>query len=143
MKKFRNKTYFVILFIGLNSCFSKKFEYIGEKQVINKEDWKVKFYQLDEFEMFTPVRYKVVNSNGSLITEKQALTGADANLQNVEKFYAKVQDSIFFICYPYPKVVAIKNILNLNKPNQWELIKKLNDQDSSLYSSRSKIKQEE
>ena len=132
MNKLRNKTYLILLFIGLNSCFLEKFEYKGEKQVVNKEAWKVKFYQLDEFEMITPIRYEVVSENGSVILERQALS-ADSNLQNVDNFYVKMQDSIFYICHPYPKVVAIKHISNMNKPNQWGLIKKLNKHDASLY----------
>ena len=62
----------------------------------------------------------------------KGLTG-DSNLQNVDDFYVNIQDSIFFICYPYPKIVAINHISNLNKPNEWDLIKKLNEQDTSLY----------
>ncbi len=133
MKKLYIKLCLLILSIGLNSCFSEKFEYIGKKQVLNKPDWIVKFYQLDKFEVFTPVRYEITNKDGSLISERHRLTSADANLQNVNNFYVKVQDSILYICYPYPKVVAIKHISNLDKPNQWDLIKKLYRRDTSLY----------
>ncbi|MFL0063977.1 hypothetical protein [Tenacibaculum maritimum] len=133
MNKLGNKVCLILIFMVMYSCFSNKFEYIGEKQVVNKEDWIVKFYQKDEFEMFTPVIYEVFNGSKKLTSERRSLTGADANLQNVNNFYAKIQDSIFYICYPYPIVVAIKDVSNIDKPNQWDLIEKLKKQDSSLY----------
>jgi len=129
----------MLLFIGLYSCFSNKYQFIGEKKVVNKESWRVKFYQLDEFEVFAPIRYEVVNENDSLIIGRHRLTGADANLQSVDKFYAKIQDSIFFVCYPYPKVVAIKHISNWNSSNQWGLIKKLHKYDTSLYQNSADV----
>ena len=103
-----------------------------EKKIINKEDWRIKLYQLDKFEMLTPVDYEIVNENDSIILGRHRLTGAE-NLQDVDKFYAKIQDSIFYVCYPYPEVVAIKHISNLNGSNQWELIKKLQKHDAFLY----------
>ncbi|MFL0091765.1 hypothetical protein, partial [Tenacibaculum maritimum] len=109
MNKLGNKVCLILIFMVMYSCFSNKFEYIGEKQVVNKEDWIVKFYQKDEFEMFTPVIYEVFNGSKKLTSERRSLTGADANLQNVNNFYVKMQDSIFYICYPYPIVVAIKH----------------------------------
>lgn len=125
--------YLIFLFLGLNSCFSEEYEYIGEIKVVNKENWRVKIYQLDEFEMLTPVRYEIVDKDDNLISERHRLTSADANLQSVDKFYAKVQDSIFYICYYYPEVVVIKHITNLNGPNQWDLIKRLQKHDASLF----------
>lgn len=101
MNKLSNKICIVVLCIGLYSCFSNKFEFKGEKQVVNKEDWKIKIYQLDEFEMITPIRYEIVNKKGNVILERQSLS-ADSNLQNLDNFHVKVQDSIFYICHPYP-----------------------------------------
>ncbi|MFL0116918.1 hypothetical protein R5N98_09045 [Tenacibaculum maritimum] len=118
MNKLGNKVCLILIFMVMCSCFSNKFEYIGEKQVVNKEDWIVKFYQKDEFEMFTPVIYEVFNGSKKLTSERRSLTGADANLQNVNNFYVKMQDSIFYICYPYPIVVAIKDVSNMDKQNQ-------------------------
>lgn len=133
MNKLHQRRFLILLItIGLYSCFSKKFEYKGEKEVVYKEDWKVRFYQLNEFEMITPIRYEIVDENGNLILERQSLS-ADANLQNVDIFYVKMQDSIFYICHPYPKIVAIKHISKIDKPNQWHLIEKLNKYDASLY----------
>ncbi|MFL0124687.1 hypothetical protein V2590_08380 [Tenacibaculum maritimum] len=132
MNKLGNKVCLILIFMVMYSCFSNKFEFKGEKRVLNKEDWIVKFYQKDEFEMFTPVIYEVFNGSKKLTSERRSLTGADANLQNVNNFYAKIQDSIFYICYPYPKVIAIKHISNMDKQNQWDLIEKLKKQDSSL-----------
>lgn len=132
MRKFCKYTCLMITFIGLHSCFSEKYEYKGEKKIINKEDWRIKLYQLDKFEMLTPVDYEIVNENDSIILGRHRLTGAE-NLQDVDKFYAKIQDSIFYVCYPYPEVVAIKHISNLNGSNQWELIKKLQKHDAFLY----------
>ncbi len=133
MKSFCKIILAISLPLGLHSCFSEKYEFIGEKKIINKEEWKVKFYQLDKFEMLAPVDYEVVNESDSLILERAWLTGADANLQSVDKFYAKIQDSILYICYPYPKVEAIKHLSNLNDANQWDLLKELQKYDPSLY----------
>ena len=106
--------------------------YRGERNH-NKENWKIKIYQLDEFETLTPVEYEIVNESDSLITERHGLMATDSNLRSVDKYYAKIQNSIFFVCYPYPKVVAIKHISNLNISNQWSLIKELQRHDASLY----------
>ena len=133
MKNFYKYIFVILLPIGVYSCFSEKYEYRGEKRIINKEDWRVKFYQLDKFEMITPVRFEIVNKNDSLITGRHGLMGADSRLQNVDDYYAKIQDSILYICYPYPQVLAIKHISNINGSNQWGLIKKLQKQDTSLY----------
>ncbi|MFL0155659.1 hypothetical protein V2687_14060 [Tenacibaculum maritimum] len=132
MNKLGNKVCLILIFMIMYSCFSNKFEFKGEKRVLNKEDWVVKFYQKDEFEMITPIRYKVVNEDGELIMKRKGLTG-DSNIPNVDNFYVKMQDSIFYICYPYPKVIAIKHISNMDKQNQWDLIEKLKKRDLSLY----------
>ncbi|MFL0063978.1 hypothetical protein, partial [Tenacibaculum maritimum] len=113
MNKLGNKVCLILILIVLYSCFSNKFEFKGEKRVLNKEDWIVKFYQKDEFEMITPIRYKVVNEDGELIMKRKGL-GGDSNIPNVDNFYVKMQDSIFYICYPYPKVIAIKHISNMD-----------------------------
>ncbi|MFL0155661.1 hypothetical protein V2687_14070, partial [Tenacibaculum maritimum] len=78
------------------SCFSNKYEYKGKKRVINKEDWIVKIYQFDEFEMITSIDYEIVNEDGQFIMNRQGLTG-DSNIPNVDNFYVKMQDSIFYI----------------------------------------------
>ncbi len=83
--------------------------------------------------MFTPVRYEIVNERDSLITGRHSLIGADANLQNVDQYFAKIQDSIFYACYPYPKVMAIKHIANIRESNQWDLIERLKKSDTVLY----------
>ncbi len=139
MKNFFRYLFLVILSLILYSCFSEKYEYVGEKKVINKDNWKIKIYQLDEFETLTPVEYEIVNERDSLVTGRHGLMGADANLQNVDRYYAKIQDSIFYICYPYPKVMAIKHISNINGSNQWSLIENLKKRDTSLYLDSSYI----
>ena len=83
--------------------------------------------------MVTPISYQVVNENDSLFARRIFLIGTHDKLQNVDRFYAKIQDSILYICYPYPKVIAIKHISNLSSPNQWDLIEKLQKYDTSLY----------
>lgn len=133
MTKFFKYILITLFSLVLYSCFSEKFEFVGNKKITNKEDWKVKFYQQDKFEMFTPVRYEIVNENDSLIAPRHSLLGTDANLQNVDDYYTKVNDSIFFICYPYPKIMAIKHISKIRGSNQWDLIKRLRKYDSSLY----------
>ncbi|MDB0600904.1 hypothetical protein PL373_07060 [Tenacibaculum maritimum] len=131
MNKLGNKVCLILIFMVMYSCFSNKYEYKGKKRVINKEDWIVKIYQFDEFEMITSIDYEIVNEDGQFIMNRQGL-GGDSNIPNVDNFYVKMQDSIFYICYPYPKVIAIKHISNMDKPNQWDLIEKLKKQDSSL-----------
>ncbi|MFL0118781.1 hypothetical protein [Tenacibaculum maritimum] len=131
MNKLGNKVCLILIFMVMYSCFSNKFEFKGKKRVINKEDWIVKIYQFDEFEMITSIDYEIVNEDGQFIMNRQGL-GGDSNIPNVDNFYAKIQDSIFYICYPYPKVIAIKHISNMDKQNQWDLIEKLKKQDSSL-----------
>ncbi|CAA0183231.1 hypothetical protein [Tenacibaculum maritimum] len=132
MNKLGNKVCLILIFMVMYSCFSNKYEYKGKKRVINKEDWIVKIYQFDEFEMITSIDYEIVNEDGQFIMNRQGLTG-DSNIPNVDNFYVKMQDSIFYICYPYPKVIAIKHISNMDKQNQWDLIEKLKKRDSSLY----------
>ncbi|MFL0151515.1 hypothetical protein V2632_09560 [Tenacibaculum maritimum] len=131
MNKLGNKVCLILIFMVMYSCFSNKYEYKGKKRVINKEDWIVKIYQFDEFEMITSIDYEIVNEDGQFIMNRQGL-GGDSNIPNVDNFYVKMQDSIFYICYPYPKVIAIKHISNMDKQNQWDLIEKLKKQDSSL-----------
>ncbi|MFL0106968.1 hypothetical protein [Tenacibaculum maritimum] len=131
MNKLGNKVCLILIFMVMYSCFSNKFEFKGKKRVINKEDWIVKIYQFDEFEMITSIDYEIVNEDGELIMKRKGLDG-DSNIPNVDNFYVKMQDSIFYICYPYPKVIAIKHISNMDKQNQWDLIEKLKKQDSSL-----------
>ncbi len=65
MKNFFRYLFLVIFPLILYSCFSEKYEYVGEKKVINKDNWKVKIYQLDKFEMFTPVKYQIINERDS------------------------------------------------------------------------------
>lgn len=125
----------MLLTIGLYSCFSNKYEYIGEEKIVNKEDWRVKIYQKDEFNMVTPISYQVVDEKDSLITRRYFLIGTHDKLKNVDRFYSKIQDSIFYICYPYPEVVTIKHLSTLDSSNQWGLIKKLQKYDTSLYRS--------
>ena len=67
---------------------------IGKKKIINKQDWSVKFYQLDEFDMVTPISYQVVDVNDSLISGRSFLAGTDANKKSIEEFYVEIQDSI-------------------------------------------------
>ncbi|CAA0250996.1 hypothetical protein ACE1MK_11070 [Tenacibaculum maritimum] len=131
MNKLGNKVCLILIFMVMYSCFSNKYEYKGKKRLINKEDWIVKIYQFDEFEMITSIDYEIVNEDGQFIMNRQGL-GGDSNIPNVDNFYVKMQDSIFYICYPYPKVIAIKHISNMDKQNQWDLIEKLKKQDSSL-----------
>lgn len=123
----------MLLFISIYSCFSNKYEYIGEKKIINKEDWRVKIYQKDEFDMATPISYQIVDENDSLISRRRFLIGTTDKLKNADRLYAKIQDSIFYVCYPYPKVIVIKHISNLDGSNQWDLIIKLQKHDASLY----------
>ncbi|GAB1856577.1 hypothetical protein MHTCC0001_14120 [Flavobacteriaceae bacterium MHTCC 0001] len=125
----------ILLTIVLYSCFSNQYEYIGEKKIVNKEDWRVKIYQKDEFDMATPISYQVVDENDSSITRRYFLIGTNDKLKNVDGFYAKIQDSILYMCYPYPEVVAIKHLSALDSSNQWDLIKKLQKYDTSLYRS--------
>ncbi len=133
MRKFFNYTCLMLLFISLYSCFSGKDEYIGEKKIINKEDWRIKIYQADKFDMATPISYQIVDENDSLISRRRFLIGTTDKLKNVDRFYVKIQDSIFYICYPYPKVITIKHISNLDSSKQWDLIIKLQKHDASLY----------
>ncbi|MFL0094804.1 hypothetical protein, partial [Tenacibaculum maritimum] len=124
MNKLGNKVCLILIFMVMYSCFSNKYEYKGKKRLINKGDWIVKIYQFDEFEMITSIDYEIVNEDGQFIMNRQGL-GGDSNIPNVDNFYVKMQDSIFYICYPYPKVIAIKHISNMDKQNQWDLIEKL------------------
>ncbi len=132
MRKFCKYTCLMSLFFGLYSCFSGKDEYIGEKKIINKEDWRIKIYQEDKFDSATPISYQIIDKNDSLIAGKYFLIGTTDKLKDVDRFYAKIQDSIFYVCYPYPKVLAIKHISNLDSSNQKNLIIKLQKHDPSL-----------
>ena len=84
MKKICKYTIVVVLFIGLSSCFSNRYEFIGKKKMINTENLWVKFYQLDEFDMVTPISYQVVDINDSLLTRRYFLIGTNDKLKNVD-----------------------------------------------------------
>lgn len=100
----------ILLTFGLTSCFSNKYEEIGQKEVKGKENLHVKFFQLDEFEHITPIEFELLNEHDSILIQREYLTGETPMLESVEKFSPILYDSIFYICYPYPKVYAIHHL---------------------------------
>lgn len=100
----------ILLTFGLTSCFSNKYEEIGQKKVKGSENLHVKFFQLDEFDHITPIKFDLINKNGSILIKREYLTGETPMLESVEKFSPILYDSIFYICYQYPKVHTIHHL---------------------------------
>ena len=115
MKKGYYKALVVLLSCGLSSCFSNEFEEIGTKKVDGSETLCVKFFQLDEFDHISPIRFDLLNQNDSILINRKYVTGETPLMQSVEKFSPILYDSILYICYPYPEVCAIHH-LDPSKP---------------------------
>lgn len=93
----------------------------------------MKIYQKDEFEHLTPINFVLVNDKDSVIISESYLTGTDVRHENIERFYPFLQDSIFYLCYPYPKVYAIQHLdITKSQLPRDSLFKKLKGHDSRL-----------
>ena len=129
MKKLKRFNLFFV-FILLISCFSNKYELIGKKKVKGSQNLYVKFFQLDAFEHISPIDFELLNENDSILIRKQYLTGDTPMLESVNEFSPILYDSIFYICYPYPKVYTIHHLnpskSNLSRDELFEVIKKYN-----------------
>lgn len=117
----------------LTSCFSNEYELIGEKKVEGSRNLYVKIYQEDKFDYVTPIHFELLNIKDSVIIPETYLTGTDVRYENIERFFPFLYDSIFYICYPYPKVYFIQH-LNTIKPQfpRDSLFKKLKERDNKL-----------
>ncbi len=101
---------FILMVLGLVSCFSNKYKEIGQKKVKGSESLQVKFFQLDVFEHISPIEFELLDDKDSVLITREYLTGETPMLDNVENFSPILHDSIFYICYPYPKVYAIHHL---------------------------------
>jgi len=105
----------ILTAVGLVSCFSNEFELMGEKKVVGSRDLVVKIYQEDKFDKVTAINFELVNEKDSILIPEVFLTGTDETQEKIERFYPALHDSIFYLCYPYPEVFAIRP-LNIYKP---------------------------
>lgn len=110
MKKGKYIVVVILLICGITSCFSNKDELTGKKKVEGSENLFVKIYQQDEFDYVTPISFELINQDKSVLISKQFLTGTDVRHEKIERFHPYLYDSIFYICYPYPKVYAINHL---------------------------------
>lgn len=118
---------------GLTSCFSNKYEEIGQKKVEGSNNLHVKFFQLDVFEQMSPIDFELLDEKDSVLIHRVYLTGETPMLENVERFSPFLFDSIFYICYPYPKVYAIYHLeASKSRLPRDTLFKKLKQHDSTL-----------
>jgi len=142
MNKLVNCTLIALMFLGLYSCFSNKYEYVGKKKIEGSNDWYFKVFYKDEFEMFRPIQFEITNSNDSVILERRYFDGTDIEVK-MEDFHVCIKDSIFYACYKYPRVVAIRRVSDFNDSllldspylsfNQSKLVEELHKYDTSLY----------
>jgi hypothetical protein len=95
---------------GLVSCFSNKYELEGEKRVVGSRDLIVRIYQEDKFDKVTAINFELVNAKDSVLIPAHYLTGTDMAHEAIDRYYAGVHDSIFYLCYPYPEVYAFKHL---------------------------------
>ncbi len=125
--KFLNVIVILCVFF-LASCFSNKYEYIGEKKVLDSDNLYIKFYQKDVFEHISPIRFELLNYKDSVLIYRKYLTSETPLLPNAENFEPFLYDSILYICYPYPEVKVIeiidKSKSHLSRDSLFKIIKK-------------------
>ena len=133
MKKCNYIVLVILLIYGLVSCFSNKYEEIGQKKVHGSKNLYVKFFQLDEFEHISPIKFDLLNENDSVLIHRMYLTGGTPMLQNVDNFYPSLYDSILYICYPYPVVHVIQHLdTSKSDLHRDTLLKMIKTHDSKL-----------
>ncbi|NEN24155.1 hypothetical protein G3O08_11645 [Cryomorpha ignava] len=133
MKKGNYIVVVILLTCGLASCFSNKYEEIGQKRVEGSENLQVKFFQLDVFEHISPIDFELLNENDSVLIHREYLTGETPMMESVDKFSPFLYDSIFYICYPYPKVLAIHHLdISKSQMPRDTLLRKLRKHDRKL-----------
>ena len=118
---------------GLVSCFSNKYEFEGEKKVVGSRDLIVRIYQEDKFDKVTAIEFELVNDKDSVLIPANYLTGTDMAHEAIDRYYAGLHDSIFYLCYPYPEVYAFKRLSpSKSEVSQDYLFKRLKAYDPKL-----------
>jgi hypothetical protein len=77
---------------------------------MGSRDLVVKLYQQDKFDYVTPITFELINEKDSILIPEHFLTGTDETQEKIDRFYPGLRDSIFYLCYPYPEVFAIKHL---------------------------------
>jgi hypothetical protein len=93
-----------VLVLGLVSCSSGGESLIGKRRVVGSPDLHVQFYQADDFDMATAVSFVLVDEQGSVVVSKRFMFGSHEPIQDTTQLVPFCYDSIFYVCYPYPKV---------------------------------------
>lgn len=133
MKKLIFFNFILTLFVFcLTACFSNEREYIGEKRVKGSDDLYLKIYQKDEFEYITPVYYKLLNKEDSVLIPLTYFAGESPMMQNVDNVYPFLYESVFYICYPYPVVQDIQYLDSSKSLSRDTLFKIIKKHDSKL-----------
>ncbi|MFD2717111.1 hypothetical protein ACFST9_00190 [Hymenobacter monticola] len=118
---------------GLVSCFSNKYELEGEKKVVGAQDLIVRIYQEDKFDNVTAIEFELVNDKDSILIPANYLTGTDMAHETIDRYYAGLHDSIFYLCYPYPTIYAIEHLSPYKKQLPLDsLFKRLKEYDPRL-----------
>jgi hypothetical protein len=118
---------------GLVSCFSNQYELEGEKNVVGSRDLRVRIYQENKFDKVTAIEFELVNDKDSILIPASYLTGTDMAHETIDRYYAGVHDSIFYLCYPYPEVFAIRPLAIYKSPlSRDSLFQKLKAYDPKL-----------
>lgn len=135
MKFARNLSSLVFVVLGLFSCSSNDERLIGKRRVVGSPNLHALFYQYDEFDMATAVSFVLVDEQDSIVVSERFMFGALEPIYDTIMIVPVCYDSIFFVCYPYPKVRFMLGIGQNTPSTQSDLFARIRAYDGKLLES--------